>query len=176
MPLHLRNSSERVPFSYLSSDLCLSVGSQVTTVHSCLLMLVALVVRQDILFQDVRRNKLQYLVHSRTRSKCCNSRNLQQMHILNPRKSILPWSITRCIPGHHAKFHDLLGEVMLLHINSHVPPFSLMCHQILPQFYCLEILGLLCGFSKQVVDQCLSHLFLLEVLLQLTRGVNSSVT
>ena len=58
-----QDSSERFPFSYLSSDLCLLLGSQVTTVHSCLLILVALVVRQDILLQDVRRNKLQCLVH-----------------------------------------------------------------------------------------------------------------
>ena len=63
MPQHLRISPECVHPLSLLSDLCMSVGSQVTTMHSCLLMLVVLVVRQDILFQDVRRNKLQYLVH-----------------------------------------------------------------------------------------------------------------
>ena len=39
---------------------------------------------------------------SRTRSKDCNPQNMKYMHILNHRKSILPWSITRCIPGYHA--------------------------------------------------------------------------
>ena len=34
------------------------------------------------------------------------------------------------IPGRCAEFHDILGEVMLLHLIAHVPPFSLMCHQI----------------------------------------------
>ena len=41
----------------------LPVGSQDVIVHWILLVHVTLVVRQDITFRYVRRNKLQYLVH-----------------------------------------------------------------------------------------------------------------
>jgi hypothetical protein len=42
-------------------------GQQSTYVHWSLPMHVAYLVRQGIAFCDVRRNKLQYLVHYRTR-------------------------------------------------------------------------------------------------------------
>ena len=51
-----------LPFQFLF-DPYLPVGSQDVIVHWILLVHVTLVVRQDITFRYVRRNKLQYLVH-----------------------------------------------------------------------------------------------------------------
>ena len=145
MPLHLRNSSERVPFSFCLPTLSVSWqpsynGAFVSSDACCT-----------------------YGPSRHSTSGCQEKQTPVPRPFLGPGQSVVIcgiWSLCifwttaslfnlrvspSFIPGHCAEFHDILGEVMLLHIKASVPQISLRwLSNILSNFYCFENQGSLC--------------------------------